>query len=102
MKISDQEPIRFLESYLLGVKGKQEASSAKQSQPIQPVSSDNVEISTRAKNYQQANRFIASVPDTRSDRIAQIQAKIEKGTELFQSAQVAEKLVRSTLLDAIL
>jgi negative regulator of flagellin synthesis FlgM len=102
MKISGQDPMRLLESYLLGIQENREGASTKRSGRTQPAPSDNVEISASAKNYQQATKLIASAPEIRLDRVAEVQAKIESGTDPFQSAQVAERLIRSTLLDTVL
>ena len=100
MKIPGQDPIHLLESYLIAEK--KGVISTQRSGRTEPTSTDDVKISETAKNYQQVSRLIASVPEVREDRVAEVQAKLDKGIDSFRTARIAEKLIQSTLLDAIL
>jgi flagellar biosynthesis anti-sigma factor FlgM len=102
MQISGDDRTRLLETVLFGVKktDRKDRVSASETEEVAP--SDRVEISGEAKDYQQLNQIINSLPEVRSERVAALQQKVEAGTYHPQSEAIAEKLVRSTLLDAIL
>lgn len=103
MKIPGDDSIHLLETILFGVKKTEKGIPVRSSEKQGDVSpSDRVEISGRAKEYQQLNRQVASLPETRSEKVAALQQRIEAGTYQPQGEEIAEKLVRSTLLDAIL
>lgn len=103
MKIPGDDSIRLLETVLFGVKKTGQKGSVRSSEKSEEVSSsDRVEISGTAKEFQELSRQIASLPETRAEKVAALQQKIEAGTYHPAGEAVAEKLVRSTLLDAIL
>ncbi len=103
MKIPGDDSIHLLETVLFGAKKTGPKNPVHSSQKEGEASpSDRVEISGRAKEYQQLNRQVASLPEARSEKVAALQQKIEAGTYLPKSEEIAEKLVRSTLLDAVL
>jgi flagellar biosynthesis anti-sigma factor FlgM len=103
MQIPGNERTRLLETVLLGLKKTDRKASVRPSNREGEVNpTDHVEISGEAKDYQQLNQLIGSLPEVRADRVAALQEKIEAGTYHPQSEAIAEKLVRSTLLDTIL
>lgn len=103
MQIHGDDRTRLLETVLFGVKKTHSKGPVRPSeQEGESAATDRVEISGEAKEYQQLNQVIASLPEVRSERVAALQQKIEAGTYHPQSEEVAEKLVRSTLLDAVL
>ena len=54
--------------------------------------SDKLEISQFGKDYQIAKQAVASAPDVRSDKVANIKAKIEVGTYEVSNNDLAAKL----------
>ncbi len=103
MKIPGDDSIHLLETILFGVKKTEQKGPTRPSDGGgETASSDRVEISDRAKAYQQLDRQIAALPEMRSEKVASLQQKIEAGTYHPKSEEIAEKLVRSTLLDAVL
>ncbi|MBI3803031.1 MAG: flagellar biosynthesis anti-sigma factor FlgM [Nitrospirae bacterium] len=103
MKIPGDDSIHLLETILFGVKKTDQKGPVRSSEKGRDAApGDRVEISGKAKEYQQLNQQIASLPETRSEKVAALQQKIESGTYHPNGEAIAEKLVRSTLLDAIL
>lgn len=102
MKISGQDPIRLLEYYLLGTREAGKGASSPKSEAAHQVSSDRVEISGEAKDYQQIRRRVSSLPEVRAERVAAVREGVESGTYNVRGEKVAESLVRTTLLDAVL
>lgn len=103
MQIPGDERTRLLETVLFGVKKPDQKGPVRSSdRKEEGAPADRVEISGEAKEYQQLNQVIASLPEVRSERVAALQQKIETGSYHPQSDEIAEKLIRSTLLDAVL
>ncbi len=55
--------------------------------------SDKIEFSDVAKTYQTAKTAVASAPDVRADKIAEIKAQMEAGTYKISSEAVADKII---------
>lgn len=106
MKIPEKDPGVLLERALLGhrggVKAVKSADISKHQAPAQPSSVDSVDISEKARTLQQLNQLVGAETDVRSERVEQIQKAIAAGTYQPNAEGIAEKLVRSTLLDNIL
>ncbi|NKE73092.1 flagellar biosynthesis anti-sigma factor FlgM [Candidatus Manganitrophus noduliformans] len=103
MQIPGDDRTRLLETVFFGVKKTDQKGPVRSSdQKGEAAPTDRVEISGEAKEYQQLNQVIGSLPEVRSERVAALQQEIEAGTYHPQSEEIAEKLVRSTLLDAVL
>ncbi len=102
MRIPGEDSARFLEAALLGLKGTGEKGAVRSSGKKEGSASDAVEISGEARIYQQLQQQIASVPDIRAERVQTLREKIEAGTYRPSGEEIAEKLIRSTLLDEIL
>ncbi len=99
MKIPSDESIR---TYLRGIKETEKGGVAKNVKKDSVSRSDSVEISGTAKDYQYVYQRVTSVPDVRSDRIAEVQRKIREDRDYVQSERVADKMIRSLLLEAVL
>lgn len=102
MKVPGQDPIRLLEYYLLGTQEAGKGAPAKRPETAGANPSDRVEISGKARDFQQLNQEISALPDVRVERVAALQAKIASGAYNIRGERVAEGLVRATFLDAIL
>lgn len=55
--------------------------------------SDKLEISRVGKAYQVARQIVAQTPEVREDKVKEIKQKIDDGSYLVDSEEVAEKLV---------
>jgi len=57
-------------------------------------STDKVEISSEARDFQAILNAIKSTPDIREEKVNEIKSKIESGTYNVSSKDVVEKLIR--------
>ncbi len=99
MKIPSDDSIR---TYLQGIKETEKGGAARNVRKSSASRSDSVEISGTAKDYQYVYQRVTSVPDVRSERIAEVQQKIRDDRDYVQSERVADKMIRSLLLEAVL
>lgn len=59
-----------------------------------PEQSETVSISQTGQEINQYTEAMAELPDIREERIAQIQAALEKGTYSVSSQDLADKLIQ--------
>ncbi len=106
MKIPGKDPNLLLERALLGknagVNAAKENKVSKQQAPSQSVSADQVDISEKARTLQKLNQLAALGGEVRIERVEQLQAEIKAGTYAPDAEKIAEKLLRSTVIDKIL
>jgi len=106
MKIPDKDPNLLLEKALLGssagVNAAKDNAATKKQAPSQSPSADQVDISEKARTLQKLNHLAAAGGEVRVARVAQLKAEIEAGTYAPDTEQVAEKLLRATLIDDVL
>lgn len=102
MNISDKSPLHDLAGLLAGLHDVSPVKNqARKAEPTQDTS-DQVRISTRAKEFQRAYELIAQAPDIRTEKVAPLQEAIKTGTYNVRGEQVADKLITHTILDAVL
>ncbi|MFQ5588126.1 MAG: flagellar biosynthesis anti-sigma factor FlgM [Nitrospiria bacterium] len=103
MKIPEKDPNVLLERALLGkrsgVNDVKQADVSKSHEAAKPSSVDPVDISEKARTLQQLNQLVAAETDVRTERVEEIQQAIATGAYAPNAEKIAEKLVRSTLLD---
>ena len=59
-----------------------------------PHESESVSISQAGKEISQYTEAMKNIPDIRQERIAQIQAALQKGTYTVSSEDLADKLIQ--------
>lgn len=67
--------------------------SAKTGKSQKNSGSDKVEISSFGKAYQTAKQAVASAPDVREDKVADIRERIQNGTYDVSPEDFAEKIL---------
>ncbi|MEN6468055.1 MAG: flagellar biosynthesis anti-sigma factor FlgM [Smithella sp.] len=60
---------------------------------------ETVDLSTMAKDIQQAKVEVSKVPDVREEKVQQIKAQVDKGTYNVSGAEIANKMVGESLVD---
>jgi len=65
----------------------------------QGLKADTVFISDTAKRIQDAQSQLQSIPDVRADKVAELKSRIENGTYETKADQIAEKMIRESLLN---
>jgi len=102
MQISGQDPIRFLEKYLLDVKEASDPTPASGVSEKRSVPQDQVEISARGRESQALLQQVNALPDVRTNRVNEVRQMIASGQYVMDDLKIAAGLVRSALLDNIL
>ncbi len=106
MKIPGKDPNLLLEKALLGksagVNAAKKNELSKKEVPSQSAPADQVDISEKARTLQKLNHLAATGGEVRVERVEVLKAEIEAGTYTPDTEKVAEKLLRSTLIDKLL
>ena len=73
----------------------------RQTQSVSQGSADAVDLSRLAQEIRTHSARAAQLPDVRTDKIQQIQQALGEGGELATSGQLADAIVRETILNAL-
>ena len=68
----------------------------------QDLKADTVFISDTAKRIQEAQTQLQSIPDVRADKVAELKGRIENGPYEIKADQIADKMIRESLLNDFL
>jgi negative regulator of flagellin synthesis FlgM len=60
---------------------------------------EKVDLSTKAKEIQQAKVEVAKLPDVREEKVQDIKSQVDKGTYNVSGAQIADKMVKESIVD---
>lgn len=102
MEITPKNQADMIEAYVNQVQAKPKADEAAEKDLRQPaIAADTVYISDNAKRVQEARFQLESVPDTRSDKVAEIKRRIEEGAYEIQPDKIADKMIRESLMNDI-
>jgi len=85
------------ESYARQVGDKTESANK-----VTPQTSDSVRISSDAKEALRMMGEVQKVPDVREEKVRELQALISSGTYSVSGEQVAESMIKETMLGTIL
>jgi negative regulator of flagellin synthesis FlgM len=100
MEITPKNQADAIESYVNQVQVKPKTEELTENDPPQPaVKSDTVVISETAKRIRAAQSQLDAIPDVRSEKVAEIRRRIEDGTYEIKPDQIAEKMIRESLLN---
>lgn len=100
MEIMPKNKVAVIDAYMNQVQVKQKPDIKEEETARQPgMKSDSVIISEAAKRVQDAQSMLRSIPDVRADKVAEIRRRIEDGTYETNAEAVAEKMIRSSLIN---
>jgi len=100
MEITSKNPADAIEAYVSQVQVKPKTEELSEKDPRQQaIKSDTVVISETAKRIQAAQSLLETIPDVRSEKVAEIKRRIEDGTYEIKPDQIAEKMIRESLLN---
>ena len=100
MKISDVKDInaQMIQQYQRS-ENYSAASADKQVNSATVKPEEKVELSTMAREIQQAKVEVSRLPDVREEKVQEIKAQVEKGTYNVSGEKIAEKMVRESIVD---
>ena len=103
MNISSLDPSGELGRLFLSVQSKNSTTSEdRQSKQVgQGQAHDAVALSTFANDLRDHSAKVAQLPDVRTDRVQGIREALQQGQQLATSEQVADALIRDTILNAL-
>ena len=99
MKISD---VKDVSAQIVQQYQKNDSYTATSDKPtvnaaVQPE--EKVDLSTKAKDIQQAKNALNSLPDIREEKVQEIKAQVEKGTYNVNAEKIADKMVKESIVD---
>jgi negative regulator of flagellin synthesis FlgM len=60
---------------------------------------EKVDLSTTAKDIQQASNALSSLPDVREQKVAEIKSQVQQGTYNVSGDKIAGKMVGESIVD---
>ena len=94
MKISDPQPLQKVVK--LPQTTPADTAGAK---PHGAPGGDRVSLSPQARELLKAQQSLASLPDVREDKVAEIKARLEAGDYRIDSEAIAENMISEALAD---
>jgi negative regulator of flagellin synthesis FlgM len=100
MEITPKNQANMIEAYVNQVQARPTPEEAMEKDvPQQAITSDTVVISDTAKRIQEARSQLETIPDMRSEKIAELKRRIEEGTYEVKPDKIADKMIRESLLN---
>ena len=100
MEINIKNQTDMVDTYVNQVQAKPKSGDAAEKDiRQQSITADTVVISETAKRIQEARFQIESIPDTRSEKVAEIKRSIQDGTYKIEPDKIADKMIRESLLN---
>lgn len=60
---------------------------------------EKVNLSTKARDIQQAKNAVTSLPDVRQEKVQEIKTQVDKGTYNVDAGKIADKMVNESIVD---
>lgn len=102
MKITGENPFVKLEAYVKNIKYKRKTDASTKKTSEEVFGEDNVVLSPRAKEIQEAKKVLNSLPDIREEKVARIKQQIDKGTYQVEGEKIAARMIKESLLNELL
>jgi negative regulator of flagellin synthesis FlgM len=74
-------------------------NSDKQITPVAARPEEKVDLSTQAKDIQQAKSALSAVPDVREEKVQEIKSQVEQGKYNVSAEKIAGKMVGESIVD---
>ncbi len=102
MEITGGNPFGKIDGYVRQInkdKTKSAAVSEDQNSNRTSSSGDSVALSSEAKIMRKAIKVLETLPDVREEKVAEIRERIAKGTYQVDGKEVAEKMIKESVLN---
>ncbi len=100
MQIHGNNPFKLLGAYLRAVREVKKPAVTTPSSAT--PTTDRVQISDKAQELLRLSEMVASGPDIRPDRVAEVEQKIAEGKQPATENEIAESLTKAAMLDRVL
>lgn len=85
---------------LLNIRKADEEAGKKSVQKADQVG-DNVQLSSRAKDFQRIKELAKSAPESRDEKIAAVKEQLKNGTYKADNGKLAENMINESLIDLL-
>jgi negative regulator of flagellin synthesis FlgM len=99
MEINPNDNTINIDAYVNRISDTQKAENTSDIAEKNVAKSDTVNISDAAKEIQEVRKELDNIPDVRADKVEQLKNQIENGTYEIKSEEIAEKMLRDSLLN---
>jgi negative regulator of flagellin synthesis FlgM len=65
------------------------------------ITTEKVELSTKAQEYQRIRQILDQVPDVREEKVQELKTRIESGNYQIDAGKLATKMLGESLIDTI-
>ncbi|MDX1708663.1 MAG: flagellar biosynthesis anti-sigma factor FlgM [Desulfobacterales bacterium] len=98
MEITPKDSVN-IEAYVNQVQDKDKVDATAEQPEKQQTKTDTVVLSDSAKRVQEAQKELASIPDVREDKVAQLKEQIENKTYDMDEEKIADKMISDALMN---
>lgn len=102
MKISNERSLIDLEAYIKNAQGSDQIKTNRAQEQGKTVQTERVKLSPKARDIQKIREVMEATPEIREEKVGQFKKEIEAGTYSVKGDQVAEKMIRESLIDAFI
>jgi negative regulator of flagellin synthesis FlgM len=99
MKISDVKDVSAQMVQQYQKNDSYAAGSDKQAASAPTITEEKVDLSTLAKDIQQAKTTLSQVPDVREQKVQEIKSQVEKDTYNVSAEEIAGKMVGESIVN---
>jgi len=99
MKISDVKDISAQMVQQYQKNDNYAANSDKQAANATTITEEKVDLSTMAKDIQQAKNALSQVPDVREEKVQEIKSQVDSGKYNVSGEKIAGKMVGESIID---
>ena len=99
MEITPNDNTINIDAYVNNINDKQKAENTSEKAEKNVAKTDTVNISDAAKEIQEVRKELDNIPDVRADKVEQLKNQIENGTYEIKSEEIAEKMLKDSLLN---
>jgi negative regulator of flagellin synthesis FlgM len=99
MEINSNDNTINIDAYVNNIDDKQKAKNTSDNAEKNVAKTDTVNISDAAKEIQEVRKELDNIPYVRADKVEQLKNQIENGTYEIKSEEIAEKMLKDSLLN---
>lgn len=99
MEITPNDNTINIDAYVNNINDKQKAENTSDKAEKNVAQTDTVNISDAAKEIQEVRKELDNIPEVRAEKVEQLKNQIENGTYEIKSEEIAEKMLKDSLLN---
>ena len=99
MEITPNDNTINIDAYVNNIDDKQKTEKTPEKAENTAAKTDTVNISDAAKEIQEVRKELDNIPEVRAEKVEQLKNQIENGTYEIKSEEIAEKMLKDSLLN---